>query len=140
MGNRPLKLTGIPSSTLTDNSSKYLDNTLNPYDLSYNQSDLTEISAQEQAGPSKFLLGVPRTLTKALAEVSKTPGYLYGIGEWASEGFDPYKIDKAFDNEYLRAFEGMDEDAKKFLQVFTPRSVEEGGFYEKAFSGSFWGT
>lgn len=84
---------------------------------------------------------VPRIVTKAVAEVAKMPGTLYGFGNWAADGFDLNKFSDDIDNAWTKSIDKAYEATNDALMpVYKRRAVEEGGFFRQIVSPEFWAT
>lgn len=90
--------------------------------------------AMNQSSGEKFLYGMERlvgtTFTKIMADV----GYLGGAIGWAFTG----DISTMTDNGFSAYFTGLEEDIKGAAPIYKPSWVEQGGFWDKVGSLSFW--
>jgi len=100
---------------------------------------LTQRRAERQ-GPIFEVGAVPlRAATKAVAEVVKLPGYLVGLGDWATTGFDKEKIDSALNNAWLENIDQAEQYMKQeVMPVYVKESVANGTLTDKLTSGEFW--
>ena len=116
---------------------KDIDKELSLEDL----GDIPEARAQAQGNWSKGLKFFPRVGTKVAAEVAKIPGELYGIGEWASEGFDIKKFEESLNNSWVQAVDEWNENVNdEYLPVYKRKVIEEGGLLRQIVSPEFWAT
>jgi hypothetical protein len=103
-----------------------------------NQEDVDAINAERQESIAKWGKGISNVITGGAIEIAKAPGYLYGLGDWASSGFKSAEIDRAFSNTYLKDLEQLEEFTKG--EVYVPKDVKEGNMFEKLWSSGFWGS
>jgi len=100
----------------------------------YNEYRANNQSALNQAG-----VGAVRTVAKAATEVAKLPGVIGGIAmspfAAENEGFET-----AFNNQWIKFFDGLNEDAKEALPVYVKESVANGDFFDKIGSSAFYAT
>lgn len=103
--------------------------------------DIEEARAQAQSGAEKIATILPRIGAKIVSETAKIPGTIYGLGEWASTGFDVNKFKDSVNNSWVK---GVDEATQAFnenvLPVYKRREIEEGGFFKQITSPEFWAT
>jgi len=127
-------------ATNTDYGNSVYDENLNwgadidPNDI---KGSLNEFRANEQSGLDHLGIGLVRTATKAAVEVAKLPGVIGGIAmspfAEENEGFET-----AFNNQWIKFFDGLDESVKETLPVYTKEAVRNGDFFDKISSSSFW--
>lgn len=113
------------------------DADVNPDDI---QGSINEHRYNEQSGGTQLLAGVGRAATKALVEVAKLPGVVAGI---AASPFVPdgQGYDMAFNNQWVKAFDNINEDIKtEFLPVYVGKAIKEGNLWDNVTSTSFWAT
>jgi len=120
--------------------SKYDDN-LNFGDLNQQNIDesVNEHRAQEQSALDHLGIGAVRTVAKAATEVAKLPGVIGGIAmspfAEENEGFET-----AFNNQWIKFFDGLNEDVKEAMPVYIKESVANGDFFTKIGSSATWAT
>ena len=121
----------------------YLKGDENPYlnqfaDMS-KEDPYNEIRAQNQSGLSHLGIGALRTVAKAATEVLKLPGVIGGIAAAPfaeeNEGFET-----AFNNQWIKYFDGLNEDVKEALPVYMKEAVANGDFFDKIGSSAFYAT
>lgn len=100
--------------------------------------DMTEEMALGQGAAERWAYFLPRVAAKALSSAASLPGYMSGFDQWASTGFNPEEYGNAFNNGWISAIETLEEDIKKLVPVYTPRSVSEGGLWKNLGSSAFW--
>lgn len=127
-------------ATNTDYGNSVYDDNLNwGADIDNNdvKGSLNEFRANEQSGLDHLGIGLVRTATKAAVEVAKLPGVIGGIAmspfAEENEGFET-----AFNNQWIKFFDGLDESVKETLPVYTKEAVRNGDFFDKISSSSFW--
>jgi len=100
----------------------------------YNEYRANNQSALNQAG-----VGAVRTVAKAATEVAKLPGVIGGIAmspfAEENEGFEI-----AFNNQWIKFFDGLNEEVKEALPVYIKESVKNGDFFDKIGSSAFYAT
>jgi len=144
--NKPNKFTNLGkaySNNLYYNTgygeSKY-DNKLN-FDAQFNESNpiesINENRAEQQSGLDHLGIGLARAGAKAAVEVAKLPGVIGGIAmspfAAKDEGFET-----AFNNQWIKYFDGLDDKVKEALPVYTKEAVKNGDFFDKISSSAFW--
>ena len=121
----------------------YLKGDENPYlnqfaDMS-KEDPYNEIRADNQSGWSHLGIGAVRTVAKATTEVAKLPGVIGGIAmspfAAENEGFET-----AFNNQWIKFFDGLNENVKEALPVYVKESVANGDFFDKIGSSAFYAT
>jgi len=100
--------------------------------------DNQELLALRQSGLQQWVNFIPRVGVKILSEVAQIPGYLGGVGDWATTGFDPAEIGRMVDNGWINAIKSAEEEVKDAFPVFVPKSVQEGGLWKNITSAAFW--
>lgn len=101
--------------------------------------DIPEAIAQSQSATERIGYLIPRAGVKAAKEIAAIPGYMYGFGKWAIEGFDPEEYGNAFNNAWVVGLNQFNENLNAHgLPVYTPQSVEDGDMWTKLSSASFW--
>ena len=109
---------------------------INPEDI---KGSLNEFRANEQSWQDHLGIGSLRTVAKAATEVAKLPGVIGGIAmspfAAENEGFET-----AFNNQWIKFFDGLNEDAKEALPVYVKESVANGDFFDKIGSSAFYAT
>lgn len=109
---------------------------INPEDV---QGSLNEFRASEQSALDHLGIGAIRTVAKAATEVAKLPGVIVGIpmgfAADENEGFET-----AFNNQWIKFFDGLNEDVKEALPVYVKKSVANGDFFTKIGSSATWAT
>lgn len=108
----------------------------------YNEYRANNQSSAEQAG-----LGLARAGAKAATEVAKLPGVIGGIGIMAADGLTGGNLvaenegfETAFNNQWIKFFDGLNEDVKEALPVYVKESVANGDFFDKIGSSAFYAT
>lgn len=136
--------------TLNLTNQDYLIGDENPYDydigLSLNSEDpFNEIRADRQSTLDHLGIGAVRTVAKATAEVLKLPGVIGGIGIMAADGLTGGNLiaenegfETAFNNQWIKYFDSLNENVKEALPVYTKEAVKNGEFVDKVFSSAFW--
>lgn len=103
------------------------------------QGSLNEFRANEQSALDHLGIGAVRTVAKAATEVAKLPGVIVGIpmgfAADENEGFET-----AFNNQWIKFFDGLNEEVKEALPVYVKESVKNGDFFEKIGSSATWAT
>lgn len=103
------------------------------------QGSINEFRAQQQSWQDHLGIGALRTVAKAATEVAKLPGVIVGAGiapfAAENEGFET-----AFNNQWIKYFDGLNEDVKEALPVYVKESVKNGDFFEKIGSSATWAT
>ena len=103
------------------------------------QGSLNEFRANEQSALDHLGIGAVRTVAKAATEVAKLPGVIGGIAmspfAAENEGFET-----AFNNQWIKFFDGLNEDVKEALPVYVKESVANGDFFTKIGSSATWAT
>lgn len=121
----------------------YLKGDENPYlnqfaDMS-KEDPYNEIRADNQSGWSHLGIGAVRTVAKAATEIAKLPGVIGGIAispfAEENEGFET-----AFNNQWIKFFDGLNEDVKEAMPVYIKESVANGDFFDKIGSSATWAT
>jgi hypothetical protein len=101
------------------------------------QGSINEHRAEQQSGLDHLGIGLARAGAKAAVEVAKLPGVIGGIAispfADKNEGFET-----AFNNQWVKYFDGLDEKVKEALPVYTKESVKNGDFFDKVSSSAFW--
>lgn len=101
--------------------------------------DINEQRALSQSGAEQMAYFVPKILQKAVGEVAKMPGYLYGLADWASTGFEADEVFRMADNAWINAVEQADDYIKReVMPIYKEKAVEEGGFWKQVGSPEFW--
>jgi len=99
-----------------------------------------EIRASNQSGLEQIGLGLTRATVKATTEIAKLPGVIGGmiVAPFAEEG---QGMDVAFNNGWIKAMEGLNEDINTdLLPVYTAKAVKDGNLWDNISSTSFWAT
>jgi len=100
----------------------------------YNEYRANNQSASEHLG-----IGAVRTVAKAAIEIAKLPGVIGGIAmspfAEENEGFET-----AFNNQWIKFFDGLNEDVKEAMPVYVKESVKNGDFFTKIGSSATWAT
>ena len=97
--------------------------------------------AQDQTGAEQMAYFIPRVATKALIEAAKIPGFVGGVLDWASEGFDPNKYGESFNNGWNIALDNFNKTIQEEgLPVYTPEAVQDGNIWDKLKSTSLFKT
>jgi len=103
------------------------------------QGSLNEFRANEQSALDHLGIGAVRTVAKAATEIAKLPGVIGGIAispfAEENEGFET-----AFNNQWIKFFDGLNEDVKEALPVYVKESVKNGDFFTKIGSSATWAT
>jgi len=103
------------------------------------QGSLNEFRANEQSALDHLGIGAVRTVAKAATEVLKLPGVIGGIAAAPfaeeNEGFET-----AFNNQWIKYFDGLNENVKEALPVYVKESVANGDFFTKIGSSAFYAT
>jgi hypothetical protein len=102
-------------------------------------TSINEHRANEQSWQAHLGIGAVRTVAKAATEVAKLPGVIGGIAMSPfadeNEGFET-----AFNNQWIKFFDGLNEDVKEALPVYIKESVKNGDFFTKIGSSAFYAT
>jgi hypothetical protein len=108
----------------------------------YNEYRANNQSALNQAG-----VGAVRTVAKAATEIAKLPGVIGGIGIMAADGLTGGNLvaenegfETAFNNQWIKYFDGLNENVKEALPVYIKESVKNGDFFTKIGSSAFYAT
>ncbi len=129
----------------------YLKGNENPYlnqfaDMS-KEDPYNEIRADNQSGWSHLGIGATRTIAKAATEIAKLPGVIGGIGIMTADGLTGGNLiaenegfETAFNNQWIKFFDGLNEDVKEALPVYIKESVKNGDFFDKIGSSAFYAT
>lgn len=106
--------------------------------LSYNM----ERVAQDQSAFERWAKMFPRIATKVASEVAQIPGYVGGLIDWATTGFDPEEIGRMVDNWWIQGVQEAEKAAKEsgFMDIYVPKAVQQGGLMRNLASASFWAT
>lgn len=123
----------IPGFVLPENYGKYAED-LPDNMLLEDFENAEDIASEYQGGwetAGKFL---GRTLTTALTETLKIPGYVVG----GALGLIEQDITRMTDNAYIMAIEELDESIKEQMPVWVSDEVRNGNFWDKMSSGEFW--
>lgn len=99
---------------------------------------LNEIRAQKQSSAEQLLKGLGHIASTFGTEILKTPGYL--LGGFGSLGNDKSVIENIVDNDWVNAFESLDETIKNQMPVYLTKEVEEGNIGRKLMSSAWWAT
>ena len=122
----------------------YLDGNEDPHNfrggLDLNSEDpFNDVRADRQSALDHLGIGAVRTVAKAATEVAKLPGVIGGIAmspfAEENEGFET-----AFNNQWIKFFDGLNEDVKEALPVYVKESVANGDFFTKIGSSATWAT
>ena len=109
---------------------------INPEDI---KGSLNEFRANEQSALDHLGIGSLRTVAKATTEIAKLPGVIGGIAmspfAAENEGFET-----AFNNQWIKFFDGLNENVKEALPVYVKESVANGDFFDKIGSSAFYAT
>lgn len=107
--------------------------------------DLNELRAVRQSWQDHLGIGAVRTVAKAATEIAKLPGVIGGIGIMAADGLTGGNLvaenegfETAFNNQWIKYFDGLNEDVKEALPVYVKESVKNGDFFEKIGSSATW--
>ena len=131
--NAPIGLQFEPYGGIKD-----IDERLTSYDIA---TDIPAARAQAQSSLVRDLYILPRVGTKIISEVAKMPGELYGLGEWASTGFDLSKFQESVDNEWNKSIDAAYQATNdELFPVYKRRAVEQGGLLKQITSSEFWAT
>jgi hypothetical protein len=130
----------------------YLDGNEDPHNfrggLNLNSEDpFNDLRADRQSALDHLGIGAVRTVAKAATEVAKLPGVIGGIGIMAADGLTGGNLiaenegfETAFNNQWIKYFDGLNEDVKEALPVYVKESVKNGDFFEKIGSSATWAT
>ena len=117
---------------------------INPEDI---KGSLNEFRANEQSALDHLGIGSLRTVAKATTEIAKLPGVIGGIGIMAADGLTGGNLvaenegfETAFNNQWIKFFDGLNEDVKEALPVYVKESVANGDFFDKIGSSAFYAT
>ena len=103
------------------------------------QKDINENRASQQSWQAHLGIGAVRTVAKAATEIAKLPGVIGGIAmspfAKENEGFET-----AFNNQWIKFFDGLNEDVKEAMPVYVKESVKNGDFFTKIGSSATWAT
>ena len=117
---------------------------INPNDI---KGSLNEFRANEQSWQDHLGIGSLRTVAKAATEIAKLPGVIGGIGIMAADGLTGGNLvaenegfETAFNNQWIKFFDGLNEDVKEALPVYVKESVANGDFFDKIGSSAFYAT
>ena len=140
----PLNQNTYENDEINLKNQDYLKGDENPYTyqggLDLNQNDpFNEIRANNQSALDHLGIGLIRTGAKAATEVAKLPGVIGGIAmspfAEENEGFET-----AFNNQWIKYFDGLNEDVKEAMPVYVKESVKNGDFFTKIGSSATWAT
>lgn len=126
----------------TDFGKSGYDDPSNTSNADLDNGDYKYIRGEKQNGLAQVGLGVLRAVSKAGVEAVKTPGYLYGLGEWYTRNVagQDYTLDKALDNAYINALEDADDWIKEDLMpVHQSYKAGKGSFIDQVLTTSFVG-
>ena len=117
---------------------------INPNDI---KGSLNEFRADEQSWQDHLGIGAVRTVAKAATEIAKLPGVIGGIGIMAADGLTGGNLiaenegfETAFNNQWIKFFDGLNEDVKEAMPVYVKESVANGDFFTKIGSSATWAT
>jgi len=121
----------------------------NPFTSQFGNSNAedpyNEYRANNQSGLDHLGIGLVRTAAKAATEVAKLPGVIGGIGIMAADGLTGGNLvdenegfETAFNNQWIKYFDSLNEDVKEALPVYTKEAVKNGDFFDKVSSSAFW--
>jgi hypothetical protein len=122
----------------------YLDGNEDPHNfrggLNLNNEDpFNDLRADRQSALDHLGIGAIRTVAKAATEIAKLPGVIGGIAmspfAEENEGFET-----AFNNQWIKFFDGLNEDVKETMPVYVKESVKNGDFFTKIGSSATWAT
>jgi len=122
----------------------YLDGNEDPHNfrggLNLNNEDpFNDLRADRQSSLEHLGIGAVRTVAKATTEVLKLPGVIGGIAmspfAEENEGFET-----AFNNQWIKFFDGLNEDVKEAMPVYVKEAVKNGDFFTKIGSSATWAT
>lgn len=126
----------IPTQARYEDYSRFIEGAIDPI-----YGDIDEQRAQGQSLIEKGSYILPRIATKVATEVLKIPGELYGLGEWATKGFDFEDFSSSVDNAWVQALDKANEGINdEFFPIFKRRVIEEGGLLRQIVSPEFWAT
>ena len=126
----------IPTQARYEDYSRFIEGAIDPI-----YGDIDEQRAQGQSLIEKGSYILPRIATKVATEVLKIPGELYGLGEWATKGFDFEDFSSSLDNAWVQAFDKANEGINdELFPIFKRRVIEEGGLLRQIVSPEFWAT
>lgn len=120
------------------NASQYGDNISLYSDDSQAQGILDERRAQSQSAAEQLLKGIGHMASTMGTEILKTPGYL--LGGFGALGNDKSVIENIVDNDWVNAFERLDESIKDQMPVYLTKDIQEGGIGKKLLSSAWWAT
>ncbi len=99
---------------------------------------LTEQRAREQSGVEQLLKGLGHVGSTFATEVLKTPGYL--LGGFGALANDKSVIENIVDNDWVNAFDKLDDGLKEMMPVHLTKEVQEGNIGRKLMSSAWWAT
>lgn len=103
--------------------------------------NIEEVAAQKQSSFEKLGKGLLRVGTKAVTEIAKMPGEIYGLGEWGFKGFNMEDFESSVNNAWVNGISEFNDSINEdVLKVHVPQSVQEGGLWKNITSSSFWAT
>ena len=130
----------------------YLDGNEDPHNFRgglnlNNQDPFNDLRADRQSSLEHLGIGLLRTAAKATTEIAKLPGVIGGIGIMAADGLTGGNLvaenegfETAFNNQWIKFFDGLNEDVKEALPVYVKESVANGDFFDKIGSSAFYAT
>lgn len=101
-------------------------------------SILNEQRAQSQGAAEQLLKGLGHLASTVGTEILKTPGYIGGA--LASPVMEGSLIDNIVDNQWLNAFDSLDQSIKDQMPIYITKEVEEGNIGRKLLSSAWWAT
>lgn len=121
----------VKASDYGDNISLYSDD-------AQAKGILDEQRAQHQSSAEQMLKGLGHIASTMGTEILKTPGYL--LGGLGAATNDKSIIENIVDNDWVNAFDSLDETIKAQMPVYLTKDVQEGNIGRKLMSSAWWAT
>ena len=126
----------IPVPLEQRNIERYVGQTYDP-----TMPGLENYAAYQQSKFNRWAGFVPKIGVKIASEMVQLPGYVVGLADWATTGFQPEEIGRMVDNAWLQGVQEIEKQVKdKAFPVYIPDSVKNGNLWDNITSASFWTT
>lgn len=97
-----------------------------------------DAKAAQQSWYGNLYRGTGNALSTLVTGVLSIPGYLGAMGEAA---FTDKTIGETTDNAWINYFDSLKKDlGEDWFKTYVPTDIQDGRWYEKAMSGSWWAT